>query len=284
MTMAVRSLLAVVFVFVALRAGAEESGKAPPIKALLITGGCCHDYDNQKYILPQGISARANVTWTVVHQGGDDRNVMIDIYKKPDWIKDFDVVVHNECFGGVTDDDFVNSIATAHRESGVPAVMIHCAAHSYRNAKTEQWRQLLGISTFSHESQRPLEVKNVNAEHPIMQGFPETWLTTKDELYKNTKVWPNVTPLGTSRGVDGKDHVLIWTNTDGPARVFATTLGHTNEVMLHENYLGLVSRGLLWATEKLDDQGRPLPGYEGHGKPIELPKKPASQGQPTPAK
>lgn len=31
-------------------------GAAEPIKALLITGGCCHDYAKQKLIISQGIS------------------------------------------------------------------------------------------------------------------------------------------------------------------------------------------------------------------------------------
>ena len=32
-----------------------------PIRALLVAGGCCHDYKHQKEILTEGISARANV-------------------------------------------------------------------------------------------------------------------------------------------------------------------------------------------------------------------------------
>ena len=32
-----------------------------PIRALLVAGGCCHDYKHQKDILTEGISARANV-------------------------------------------------------------------------------------------------------------------------------------------------------------------------------------------------------------------------------
>ena len=46
----------------------QSKGKA--IKALLVTGGCCHDYARQKQIITRGISARANVVWTVAHQGG----------------------------------------------------------------------------------------------------------------------------------------------------------------------------------------------------------------------
>lgn len=275
------ALLGYVFVSTA-RVDAAET---KPLRALLITGGCCHDYDNQKYILPQGISARANVEWTVVHQGGDKRDVKIDIYKQPDWAKGFDVVVHNECFGGVTDVDFVNQIAKVHH-AGVPAVMIHCSLHSYRGAETDAWRELLGVSSFSHEKHRPLEVKNLKADHPIMRGFPQVWNTPNGELYKIEKIWPNATPLAQAYGVDtGQDHVCIWTNTYGKARVFGTSLGHHNETMKHEVYLNLVSRGLLWATGKLGDDGEPLPGYAGTGKPLELPeRKPAATGEPTPAR
>ena len=49
--------------------GGEES-----LKALLITGGCCHDYNSQKVIIPGGISERAKVDWTIVHEGGTSRN------------------------------------------------------------------------------------------------------------------------------------------------------------------------------------------------------------------
>ena len=43
---------------------------AKPLRALIITGGCCHDYKNQKNILSNGISARANVTFDLLHEGG----------------------------------------------------------------------------------------------------------------------------------------------------------------------------------------------------------------------
>ena len=54
-------------------------------------------------------------------------------------------------------------------------------------------------------------------------------------------------------------------NEYGPkkSRVFGTTVGHHNETIAENTYLDLVSRGLLWAAGKLDDEGRPLPGYEG---------------------
>src|SRR2546423_1352143 len=51
---------------------------AEPIKALMITGGCCHDYEQQKKILSEGISARANVTWTIIHEGGGEAEAKKD--------------------------------------------------------------------------------------------------------------------------------------------------------------------------------------------------------------
>src|SRR6266850_6299275 len=74
-----------------------------PLRALMITGGCCHDYEAQKKILSEGISARANVTWTILHEGDQDgKDHQFSIYEKPNWAKGFDVIVHNECSGKVT--------------------------------------------------------------------------------------------------------------------------------------------------------------------------------------
>jgi uncharacterized protein len=237
-----------------------------PIHALLITGGCCHDYEKQKTILTEGISARANVTWEILYEGGDansggTRNHRMSIYEKPDWTKGFDVIVHNECFGDVTNTNFVNHIAEAHY-AGVPAVVIHCAIHSYRHAKTDEWRKLLGVSSYNHEDARLFKVININPEHPVMKGFPATWQDPeKDELYRIMKLWPDCVPLAKGIGVTNTPNVCVWVNNYGKARVFGTTLGHGDKTMGSDTYLDLVTRGLLWACGKLDDNGLATPGY-----------------------
>jgi len=38
--------------------GSAARAEDKPIRALLVAGGCCHDYAKQKDILTQGISAR----------------------------------------------------------------------------------------------------------------------------------------------------------------------------------------------------------------------------------
>jgi type 1 glutamine amidotransferase len=242
-------------------ASSIQAEAAKPIRALMVCGGCCHDYENQKRILSEGISKRANVVWTIVHDVDTTREHQIGIYTNADWAKGYDVVVHNECYGYVTNNAFVEGIAKPHFE-GLPAVVLHCSTHSYRMAKTDEWRQLIGQSSFSHETRRDLDVKLINGEHPVMKGFPKEWHDPQDELYKNEKLWPNFIPLAKAYGVDTKkEHVCVWLNTYGKARVFGTTLGHTDDTMSSDVYLNLVARGLLWACDKLDDQGNPKPGY-----------------------
>ena len=245
---------------------AADAPRPAPLKVLMVTGGCCHDYENQKMILAEGLSARANVEFTVIHEEGPegkkDKTHRISIYEKADWAKGYDVVLHNECFGGVTDVAFVERIARAHHD-GVPAVMLHCSTHSYRAAATDEWRKCIGQTSMSHEKNRDLLVRNIAPEHPVMKGFPAEWLDAKDELYKNEKLWENFVPLAKAYGEDTKqDHHLVWVNTYGKARVFGTTMGHNNSTMEAPVFLDLVARGLLWACGKLDENGKPLPGFE----------------------
>lgn len=255
------------FIAAILFAAVSVLSAAQPLKVLMITGGCCHDYENQKKILSEGISARANVTFDIVHEGPGPsdkaaRDHMISVYHKKDWAKGYDLILHNECFGNVTNVAFVEGITAAHK-AGVPAVMLHCSSHSYRNAATEEWRQCVGITSVKHEKRRDLVIKTIKGDHPVMKGFPETWNNPDDELYMNVKVWPNTVPLAQAYGQDSKkDHVVIWVTTYGKAKVFSTTLGHQNATMSNPVYLDMVTRGLLWACGKLNDDGTPKKGYE----------------------
>ena len=64
------------------------------------------------------------------------------------------------------------------------------------------------------------------------------------------------------------DFVVVWTNEYGPrkTRVFSTTIGHNNETVADSRYLDLVTRGVLWATGHLNDDGTPEKGYGKDGK------------------
>ena len=64
------------------------------------------------------------------------------------------------------------------------------------------------------------------------------------------------------------NNVVVWTHLYGPkkTRVFSTTIGHNNETVSDDRYLNLVTRGLLWACDKLNDDGTPKMGYGPGGK------------------
>ncbi|MCO6455789.1 MAG: discoidin domain-containing protein [Pirellulaceae bacterium] len=230
----------------------DQDSAGKPIRALLITGGCCHDYDRQKLILPQGISARANVQWTIVQQGGKTTDTRLPVYEDRDWADGFDVVVHNECFSHVTDPAWVERILKPHRE-GLPAVLIHCAMHSYR-VGTDQWFEFVGLQSPGHGPHYAYTVENLAAEHPIMRDFGPRWTVPKGELYHSVRVFPTATPLAHARRQeDNQPQVCVWTNQYGQGRVFATTIGHYNETMAEPRYLDMVTRGLLWAVNRLQD-------------------------------
>ena len=120
---------------------AQGGESVRPLRALMIAGGCCHDYPKQNEIIKQGVSQRANVQWELFH-GGTDRDRMLPIYQTEDWARGYDIIVHNECYGGVTDVNYVQRIVKGHTKHQVPAVVIHCSMHSYRAARTDEWRKL----------------------------------------------------------------------------------------------------------------------------------------------
>ncbi len=224
-----------------------------PIRALLITGGCCHEYDRQKLILTRGISARANVVWTVVHQGGTSTDTKIPFYNDPNWAEGFDIVVHNECFADVKDRDFVDGILRPHQQ-GTPAILIHCAMHCYR-VGDDRWFEFCGVQSPGHGPHYSYAIDNLQPANPIMAGFGERFVVPKGELYHAAKVFETATPLATARRQDNNEpQVCIWTNNYRGTKVFATTVGHYSETMAEPVYLDMLTRGMLWATGRDPDQ------------------------------
>lgn len=249
------------FLLPLLAGSALGQAKPKPLRALLITGGCCHDYETQKNILAAGLAKRANVEVKIVHEGGTSTNHKVSIYTDPNWAKGYDVVIHDECFADVKDLDFVAGILKAHQD-GVPAVNLHCAMHCYRTG-TDDWFKFIGIQSTGHGAQLPIEISFTDTTHAITKGLAN-WTTIKEELYNNVKLFDSAHPL--ARGKQGdQEFVVVWTNDYGKTRVFNTTIGHNNETVGDDRYLDLVTRGLLWACDKLGPDGTPKAGYEKPG-------------------
>lgn len=244
-----KTIAAICLALVAISSSVMADESVKPLKVLLITGGCCHDYPFQAAALREAAQERGvDAEWTVVNDGGKGTSAQIDLYKDPNWAKGYDVVVHNECFAKTTDEAYIRSITKAHYE-GTNAVVIHCAMHTYRDTKIDDWRQMLGVTSRRHEHKSNYAVKNVKSDHPIMKDFPGEWTTPSDELYIIEKVWPQTEVLATSVSEKtDKLHPVIWTNKYGKARVFGTTYGHANETFEDKVFLDVVINGLKWAA------------------------------------
>jgi type 1 glutamine amidotransferase len=238
-----------------------RSGAPGAIRGLYVTGGGFHEFVKQEQILPPAIAKQVNINWTIDHTAGTSTEVLIERHRNADWANAFDVVLYNMSFSFVVDVPWIERIAGAHRDSGVGAVILHGAVHSYRRSESRAWGELMGAFSLRHDAQRPLTVETLAPTHPIMRGVPEKWVTTREELYELERVWPNMTPLAQAFSVESKKyHPLIWTNTHGKARVFVTSLGHNTEMIADPTYLALVTRGLLWTVGRLQDDGTPAPG------------------------
>ncbi len=254
------------------------SAEIKPLRALLITGGCCHDYASQNGILKQGIEARANVVVTQIHTDDKSTKPPLAILGNADYAKDYDVVIHDECAADVNDPATIKSVLAPHR-AGIPGVNLHCGMHSYRignpgekaapGAERSMWFDYLGLQSSAHGPQLPIAISYTDKRHAIARGLGD-WTTINEELYNNIQILPTTKALAHGKqsvknkeGVtEEKDSVVAWVNDYQGTRVFSTTIGHNNDTVADARYLDLVTHGLLWACGKLDDNGVVKPGYE----------------------
>jgi type 1 glutamine amidotransferase len=250
--------------FTTLQVYSEDAPK--PIRALLVVGGCCHDYNQQKDLLTKGLAARINIEWTIAYDPDKGTKSVNAIYEKEDWYKGFDVVIHNECCADVKDLKVIERILKPHRE-GLPGVILHCGMHRYRSEgfpKSTPWFDFTGLITTGHGPQAPIEVTYTDKSNPITKDLMN-WKTINEELYNNLtgKLQETAQPLARGKQTyklkDGKEKtdetIVAWTNTyNGKTRVFATTLGHNNDTVKDDRYLDFIARGLLWSVNKLDEK------------------------------
>lgn len=249
---ALTSLVLLALLTIARLLAADEPA-VKPLRVLLVCGGCCHDYDSQKEMISKGLQLRAYVDVTVVQQGGTATDSKIPLYEKENWADGFDVVIHDECFSDAKESEWMARVLKPHK-AGLPAVLLHCAMHCYRDG-TDEWFKFCGVTSRRHGAGYAHEVLNRDAKHPIMQKFGPAWANPAGELYWIEKVWDTAHPLAVSKNQEkGNDEVCVWTNDYGKTRVFGTTLGHHNETVGHPAYLDMLTRGTLWACDKLNDK------------------------------
>lgn len=250
---------------------AVPAAEVKPVRALLVIGGCCHDYAKQKDALKKGIEERAHVVVDISYSEDKSTKPPLPILGNPDYAKGYDVVIHDECAADVKDPALIAAVLQPHR-NGVPGVNLHCGMHCYRfgdigkpvatGADNAHWFEYIGLQSTGHGPQQPIAIAFTDKNHPIAKPLND-WTTINEELYNNIQVFPTAQTLARGKQVvkqkDGTekttDLVVAWTNLyQGKTRVFSTSIGHNTATVEDPRYLDLVTRGLLWACDKLDAQ------------------------------
>ncbi len=236
-----------------------DEAKIKPVRALLVLGGCCHDYNAQKDLLAKGISERAHVDVVIALDKDTTTGHMNPVYEKADWAEGFDVIIHDECSSDVKDLAIIDRILEPHRQ-GLPAVILHCGMHSYRSEgypkSVTPWFEFTGLQSTGHGRQKPINIGFTAPDHLLTRGLAD-WTTVNEELYNNSegKLLDTATALAIGQQEESNDAAVVWTNNyRSKTRVFATTLGHNNATVGDARYLDLVTRGLLWSCDRLDEK------------------------------
>lgn len=233
----------------------EGQDAKPPakLKVLLITGGGYHDYKTLNPVITKKVSELAHVEFEV--KSG------LDTLKDPEFADGFDAVVYNFCFGGEKNKELIENALKVTRD-GKPTMMVHCAMHTFQ--ASDEWTDCCGMRTRVHDPYRAFAVIKADKEHPLVKTLPDEWPTPGDELYQTIKLGERSTALLKGKADKAKeDHVVAWVSAYGKGKVFSTTLGHDMKTVSLPEYHRLLANGVLWICDKLDKNGKPLPGYAG---------------------
>ena len=114
----------------------------------------------------------------------------------------------------------------------------------------------------AHPPKHDFIITNRNPDHPIMQGLPEMWLQSSDEVYSNLRgPGENLTILATAyadqklKNASPHNEPMLFTVSFGKGRVFQTTLGHVGAKddasvpsVRNVGFITTLQRGVEWAA------------------------------------
>ena len=218
---------------------------AEPLKGLLLTSpGIYHDYAYQTEAISSTLAERVNIRFDISLRE-------LERWRSTDFARGYDVVIYNICEADNTDADLIANLRKQTEVHGVPAMVLHCTMHSFRN--TDSWWPLYGLKSVAHEAIGPIQ-QQVTSGHPITADIPADWQVVYDELYINLAF--DAQALLTAQGEDGEPHVTAWIKQADDTRIFGTTLGHSLETIDDPIYQRLLGNALLWVTDNLNDDGQ----------------------------
>jgi len=106
----------------------------------------------------------------------------------------------------------------------------------------------------AHGPQHIIPIKVRVLDHPITEGMPAEWLTTKDECYAKLRgPAKKMTILATGKDMSGKaptdrHEPMLMVVDYGKGRIFHTTLGHDDYSFESVGFIISFTRGVEWAA------------------------------------
>lgn len=254
---------------------AADQASKEPLKVLLLDGQNNHEWKLTSPIMKRLLKESGRFTVDVVTSPSSKQG-MSSFRPK---FAEYDVVVSNYNGDAWPRNTQIEFQAFVHGGGGF--VVVHAANNAF--ADWPEYNEMIGVGGWDgrqktagpylyfkedqlvidnetpgsgggHGTQHEFLVKARDAQHPIMQGLPNTWLHTKDELYermrgpaKNINVLATAYAAPDQRG-SGRDEPMLMTIRYGQGRVFHTTLGHADYSMHCVGFITTFLRGTEWAA------------------------------------
>ena len=218
------------------------SVSAKKMNVLIVTGG--HDFDRKSFF--EMFDSFRNISYTELkHPEANHQLGTIDP-------KTFDAVVFY---------DMPKTISEIEKESyykllkmGKGLVFLHHSLCSY-----QQWDEYKGIvggkyheeknspKSSSYQHDVTFSVKIADPKHPVTKGIDNFEIL--DEVYGNTEVLPEVTPLLTANHPQSSK-IIGWTHQKDKSRIVYIQLGHDKNGYFNPNYQKLVKQAIGFAAKK----------------------------------
>jgi len=254
----------------------ELKSKAKQVLYVTHEPGRWHKYGPQKEFFKK-IGTRAKWDVTVKTGSHDDQIAWL---KTKDYGVGYDAIVYNFCFANSKDLEACHNLMAQTRENGVPAMLIHCAMHSWwvtfkhgkdtipdykgkaKSFKAEidkwtkahpdtpypVWGDFTGIASVAHGPHQPITFKKLK-EHPATRRLSDGFTTKNTELYNNYYINDNVIPL--IEGQQGNSKAIImWEVPQGKSRVIGLSVGHGVADWEFEEFQNLIMDGINYMVPK----------------------------------
>lgn len=125
----------------------------------------------------------------------------------------------------------------------------------------------------AHAPIQPFQIHTHDPDHPIMNGLPETWMQSDDELYYNLRgPNTNVHVLAVAEGPGNIYAPQAWVREHGTGRIFCLTPGHHEPAASSVGFVTLLARGIEWAARGEVTLGIPANFPDGNTPVTEPPR------------